>query len=125
MDGTIVAIDSQFHQQLGAIADAKTYHLFAVGEKQGGLVAVNKKKLAHHVWENPGFSLRREYTMIDVPKTIAYFKNSVIIAYKKFYECLDLQSGVTSRILDVEREHRMVIAHVSIASNIIDDFYSL
>jgi hypothetical protein len=114
MDGSIYAFDSQFSQLLGSIADAKTYHLFAVGERQNGVVVVNKKKLSHYGWQHPGFTLRREFNLIDVPKSIAYVKNSVIIAYKKFYECLDLTSGLTSRILDVEREHKMVITEVNI-----------
>lgn len=113
MDGSIVAYDAQFHELLGSISDSKTYHLFSVNEKAAGLVAVNKKKLSHHIWQMPGFSLRRDFNLADVPKNIGFVRNSVIIGYKKFYECLDLNSGLTSRILDVEKENKMIILEVS------------
>lgn len=80
---------------------------------QVGLAAVNKKKLSHHIWQMPGFSPRRDFNLSDVPKNICFVRNSVIIGYKKFYECLDLNSGVTSRILDVEKENKMIILEVN------------
>ena len=113
----IFAYDSQFYQQLGTITDSKTYSLFSINESQNSLIAVNKKKLSIHSWQSPGFNLRKEYTLIDIPKNICYVKNCAIIGYKKFYECFDLVTSVATRILDVERDHRMVILEVTLFYN--------
>lgn len=113
MDGCIVAYDSQFYQQLGIIAESKTHTLFSVNEKQYALLAVSKKKLSQYVWQSPGFNLRKDFTLIDVPKTIIYLRSHVVIGYKKFYESMDLHTGVTTRLLDFEREHKMLTVEVS------------
>jgi hypothetical protein len=112
MDGTLMAYDSQFYQQLGSASDSKGCHIYAVHEKNNTVVVANKKKLLHFSWQSPGFQLRREFNLIDTPKSLCCLGNSVVIGYKKFYECLDLGSGTTNRLVDVEKECRMVTVEV-------------
>lgn len=108
----VTAYDSQYCQNLGAISDQKGCHCFAVNEKNHSLVIANKKKLYQYAWQSPGFSLVREFTLTDTAKSLIYVRNSVVIGLRKHYECLDLVTGSFSRILDVEREHRMVTLEV-------------
>ena len=82
--------------------------MFAVHEKNNTVVVANKKKIQAYGWQGPGFVLRKEFNVFDVPKSVLCIGGSVVIGYKKFYECLDLASGVTNRLLDVEKECKMV-----------------
>lgn len=108
-----MAYDSQFFQSIGSIPDSKGCHLIAIYEKQNSVLVANKKKLSHYSWISPGFNLRKEFNLSDVPKTVAHIVNTAIIGYKKFYECLDLASGTTSRLMDVEKEHKMIIVEIT------------
>lgn len=82
--------------------------MFAVHEKNNTVVVANKKKIQSYGWQGPGFVLRKEFNVFDVPKSILCVGGSVVIGYKKFYECLDLTTGLTNRLLDVEKECKMV-----------------
>lgn len=113
IDGMIYAYDSQFYQQMATIPDSKGCHLYAVNELAKMIVVANKKKLTQYSWQEPGFQMKKEFNLSDVPKNIYCIAGSVIIAYKKYYECLDVNTGGLSRILDVEKEHKMVIIEVS------------
>lgn len=112
IDSTIFVYDSQFYQQLASIPDSKGCHAFAANEALHTLVVANKKKLSHYAWQDSNFQFKREFTLVDVPKTLCCVGDAVVIAYKKFYECLNLNTGGTSRILDVEKEHKMIIVEV-------------
>jgi hypothetical protein len=114
IDGVLYAYDAQFYQQLATVADSRGCHLYSANEAFQMVVIANKKKLSQYQWQDSMFQLRKEFTLIDIPKNIYYLRGSVVIAYKKYYECLDLNSGGTSRILDVEKDHKMVIAEVSV-----------
>ena len=83
-----------------------------VNEQSRFLVLANKKKLFQYAWQAPGFVPIREYNLADVPKSLLCVRNAVIIGYRKHYECLDLITGNATRILDVEREHKMIITEV-------------
>jgi hypothetical protein len=109
-----MAYDSQFYQLLSSIPDSKGCHIYAINEKQSSLVVANKKKLTHYIWQAPGFQVRKEYNLVDTPKSIYYFKHMVIIGYKKFYESLDINTGGSTRIADVDKEHKMVTIEVRI-----------
>lgn len=72
----------------------------------------NKKKLSHYTWLAPGFNLRKEFNLSDVPKAIFHIAGSAIVGYKKYYELLDLNTGTTSRLLDIDREHKLIVLEV-------------
>lgn len=124
IDGTIMAYDSQFYQLLSTIPESKGCHLFAVHERTNTVVVVNKKKLSCYGWQSPGFVLRREVNLVDVPKSICCLEGGAVVGYKKFYECVDLSTGTASRLLDVEKECRMVALEVS-GSKLIDCMVAL
>lgn len=108
----VTAFDSQYSQSLGAVAEQKGSHCYSVNEQSRFLVLANKKKLFQYAWQAPGFVPIREYNLADVPKSLLCVRNAVIIGYRKHYECLDLITGNATRILDVEREHKMLITEV-------------
>jgi hypothetical protein len=113
VDGVLSAFDTQFPQNVTVVADQKGCHCFAINEQNRTLVVANKKKLVQYAWQAPGFALVREFTLPDVPKSMLFVRNAVILGYRKHYECLDLVTGIATRILDVEREHRMLITEVN------------
>jgi hypothetical protein len=84
-----------------------------VNEKLFTIVVANKKKLSVYSWQQPNFSLRKEINIQDVPKVLYFVHNSVVVGYKKFYECIDLNTGVISRILDIEKDHKMIVVEVN------------
>ena len=108
-DGVVTAYDSQFYQLLSTIVDNKGCHLFAVSEKTYSLVLANKKKLFLYSWQSPGFALRKEMSLGDIPKCLHCLEHSgsVIVGYKRHYELVDLTTSISTRVVDVEKEHQM------------------
>lgn len=113
--------DSQFYQLIASISEQKGSHIFSVQENIRSIVLANKKKLYQYSWQSPGFVLIREYSLSDVPKTLQYINSFVIIGYKKHYECLDLITGNASRMIDVDKEYRMIALEVLVT--ILNNFY--
>ena len=97
---------------------------------------LGKKRLYAFAYSQAaGFQFRRELVLVDVPRTLLCLAGAgaaaaavvVVVGYKKFYESLELASSGTgtgtgtvaaqialaSRILDVEKEHKMVALEVS------------
>ena len=89
-------------------------HAYSINEASRFIVLANKKKLFQYAWQATGFVPIREYPLTDTPKSLLCVRNAVIVGYRKHYECLDLISGSATRILDVEREHKMLITEVKI-----------
>jgi hypothetical protein len=116
VDGVLSAFDTQFTQNVTQIADQKGCNCFAINEAHRTLVISNKKKLLQYAWQAPGFAFVRDFNLPDVPKNMLFVRNAVVLGYRKHYECLDLVTGVANRILDVEREHSMLITEVSAPS---------
>jgi hypothetical protein len=116
MDGVITAYDSQFCAFLGNIPDSKGCHAYSINEKNYTLVVANKKKLFLYGWQAPGFHLRKDFVLIDTAKHIHCINGSasVLVGYRRFYECIDLTSGSATRILDFEKEHKNITIDVSI-----------
>src|SRR3954462_1585983 len=97
--------DSQFYQHLTTIPETKGCHLYALHERSNTLVVANKKKISCYGWQSPGFVLRKEVSLVDVPKSLGCVGGgSAVVGYKKFYECVELSAGTTSRLVDVEKE---------------------
>lgn len=113
MDGVLSAFDTQFPQNVTTIADQKGCNCFAINEAHRTIVIANKKKLLQYAWQAPGFAFVRDFPLPDVPKSMVFVGSAVVLGYRKHYECLNLVAGVANRILDVEREHKMLITEVS------------
>lgn len=107
-----MAYDSQFFQHLSTISESKGCHLLSVNEKLNSIAVVNKRKLLIYGWQQPNFILRKEFNLPDIPKVLYYLNNFVVLGYKKHYEGLDFSTSLSNRILDIEKEHRMIIAEV-------------
>ena len=116
--------------------------VFAVHERAGAVVVgcAGKKRLYAFAYsQSGGFQFRRELAVVDVPRTLLCLSPSsgagtgtvvVVAGYKKFYESLELSlsasaaasasasagtqtaSALASRILDVEKEHKMIALEV-------------
>ncbi|KAJ1443435.1 hypothetical protein B484DRAFT_6762 [Ochromonadaceae sp. CCMP2298] len=129
VDGLVTAFDSQFYQPLGAITEQKGCHCFAVHEAGRFLLLAHRKKLMQYAWQGGQgqggqgqascFQLLREFTLADSPQSLLCCGGGagggggcVIVGYRRHYECLDLLSGTSSRILDVEKEHKLVALEV-------------
>lgn len=113
-DGHLMAYDSEFFQHLTTLVESKGCHLFAVNERQSSIALVIKKKLYLYFWQQSTFILRKEFSLQDVPKTIYFHQCGIIIGYRRFYESIDPATGLVTRILDFEKEHKMVCFEVEI-----------
>ena len=110
-----MAYDSQFYQLLGSVGDVKSCHMYAVNEARRSVLLASKKKLLLYSWQAPGFAFRREFSLSDVPRSLTCVRDCAVLGFKRHYECLDVllsSSGVTARVLDVEREHRTLCVQV-------------
>lgn len=62
-----------------------------------------------------GFSLRREIAFPESPRAILCLgssTSSVVVGFKKHYELTDVQSSNSVKLLDFEKEHRLVAFEV-------------
>jgi hypothetical protein len=108
MDGAVTAYDVHTLQPVATIADTKGCTCFAIHEKSSILVVPLKRKLALYVWQGSGFVPRREIALTDFPKNITCAANMLIIGQKRHYEAIDLTSFAMSRLIDVEKDYKMV-----------------
>jgi hypothetical protein len=108
MDGAVTAYDIHTLQQVASIQDTKGCVGFAIHEKSSVLIVAIKRKLALYVWQGSGFVPRKEIAVAEFPKFVFCAANMVVVGYKRHYESTDLTSFATSRLLDVDKEHRMV-----------------
>lgn len=111
-DGVLMAYDSQFLQLLGALSENKGCHIYCYNEKSYTVIVGSRKKLFLYSWQSPGFAFQRDFNLIDVPKSLCALQSAVVVGYKKFYECINLQSSFVSRVLDIDRECRMATIEV-------------
>lgn len=94
------------------LAESKGCSSFAVNEKQFTVALSLKKKLCVYSWQQPNFVPRKEFTLQDIPKGVWCYQNVIIVGYRKFYDSIEPNSGLVSRVLDFEREHKMICAEV-------------
>lgn len=95
--------------------DTKGCHLLAINERNFTVVVINKKKLSLYAWQlgqNTGFIIRKEYTLPDTPRAVYYIQNALVIGYKKHYEAIDVNTFAQARILDVDKDQRMICVEV-------------
>ena len=130
VEGTIVAYDSHYYQMMTSIQDSSVKGcctLFTVHESSGSVIVSTQKKkiyLFHYQsggnGNSPVFTMLRDWTLVDVPRSLFCIPSHpnvvAIIGYKKFYESISLdlsvQESIPNRILDVEKEHKMVTLEV-------------
>lgn len=112
MDNMVMAYDSHSFQILSQLLDTKGCHLFAVHERSSLLVVANKKKLSIYMWQESGLVPRRELNCNEVPKLLQCVPGAIIVGCKRHYEIIDLANMTMSRLLDFDKEHRMVSLEV-------------
>ena len=102
--------------------DTKGCHLFSINERNFTIVVANKKKMALYAWQlgqNAGFVIRKEATLPDTPKSLYYIQNAIIIGFKRNYEAVDVNTFSSSRILDVDKDQRMICIEVTVNCTVI------
>lgn len=56
-----------------------------------------------------GFYLRKEITSLpELPKNIVCISNAIIVGFKRTYEALDMNTYNLTKILDVDKDQRML-----------------
>lgn len=86
--------------------------LLCVGQK-------HKMKVFSFLGGLSGFSLKKDLTLPESPRILFSTGSGggcLIIGFKKHYESLDMHSFATTKLLDFEREHKLVCVEVSIYS---------
>jgi len=136
-EGTLCSYDLKTLQQVGTVSSTSSEpnirgvcSLFAVHEK-ANIVSVacsSKKKLYLYHYNQSIFVFRREVNLVDFPKSLLSVSSSspsmvlAVVGFKKFYDSLDLSLAASTalspppptstRLLDVEKEHKMVSLEV-------------
>ena len=100
--------------------------MFSVHEYNGILAVGNKKKITLYTWSQPsnipgspavvgGFQFRKETTnLTDTPKNIVCVSSCIIVGYKRTYEALDINTLNSTKILDVDKDQKMLCMEVSL-----------
>lgn len=90
--------------------------LYNINERAAILCVSQKHKMKIFQWQmGTGFSLRREISYPESPRAILCLGSStgsVVVGFKKHYELTDLQTSNSSKILDFDKEHRLVAFEV-------------
>lgn len=108
IDGIITVYDINTLQVLCQLPETKGCTMFSISERNALLAVLNKKKLTLYLWQGTSFIVRKELNLPDVAKIILCTHNAVIAGYKKHYEAIDLTLLSTHRILDFDKDHKMV-----------------
>lgn len=61
-----------------------------------------------------GFYLRKEVTnLTELPKNVICVTNAIIVGFKRTYEAFDLNNMTPFKILDVDKDQKMLCLEVS------------
>jgi hypothetical protein len=71
-----------------------------------------KRKILIFGWQGTNFVMRKEILVVDSPKLLVCVSNNIIVGYKKHYEVIDIASSTSTRLLDIDREHKLVSLEV-------------
>jgi hypothetical protein len=116
IDGIIAVYDINTLQVLCQLPETKGCTMFSVSERNSLLAVLNKKKLTLYLWQGTNFIIKKELNLPDAAKVILCSHNAVITGYKKHYEAIDLSSLTIHRILDFDKDHRMVCMEMPTSS---------
>lgn len=62
-----------------------------------------------------GFYLRKEISSLpELPKNITCISNAIVVGLKRSYEVFDINTLVSNKILDVDKDQRMLCLEVSL-----------
>jgi hypothetical protein len=102
---------------LNQMPETKGTTLYDINEKACLLCVSQKHKLKIFQWQSGlgGFLLRREVSYPESPRTLLCISgtNNLLVGLKKHYEILDLQSYNSTKVVEFEKEHRLVAFEVS------------
>jgi hypothetical protein len=78
------------------------------------LCTVIKKKLVVFTWQGFGFTVKREVSLSESPRLVINTESFIIVGQKKSYEAIDTTQFTSSKVLDFDKEHKMVALNVRI-----------
>jgi hypothetical protein len=108
VEGSIAAFDLSNHQQVAHLAETKGCSSFAIHEKSNTLAVATKRKLALYSWTGSTLVPKRDVSLSDTIKYLICAGDAIIVGFRRHYESLDLNSFAGSRLVEVDREHKMV-----------------
>ena len=111
-DAFIVVYDSDNFTALGQINESKGVLSYSVHERSSLLCTISKRKISLFLWQGFGFILRREIPLADTPRTSYCLDGVVVLGHKKWYEAMETSAYTVTRLLDVEKEHKMICMEV-------------
>ena len=119
VDGVVTAFDMATFQIKCTLPDTKGCHVFSVHEYNGIMAVANKRKISLYTWLSfsptnaPGFYLRKEVSNLsELPKNIICVSNAIIVGFKRSYEAFDMNSFIPTKILDVDKDQKMLCLEV-------------
>lgn len=110
MDGMIIAYEFGTNQKVSELPDTKGCIFFAANDRSSMLYVAMKKKLLFYLWTGSEFQLKRDINSTESIKSLIYSSsaNSIIVGYKRYYEAIDMLQLKPTRILEFEKEHKML-----------------
>ena len=85
------------------------------------MIAVgSKRKLSSYSWTatstslTGNFQFRKEMINLpESPRNIIFVSNGIIVGYKRSYESIDINTFISTKILDVDKDQKMLCLEVS------------
>lgn len=115
-----MSYDLQTFQLINQLPETKGCTSFAIHERSCMLAVINKKKLSLYLWQGTSFLLRREIPLSNEAKCLLCASNLVVVGYKRYYETIDMMTSAVNKILDFEKDHKMVcleLPHTSLRAS--------
>jgi hypothetical protein len=107
-DSFIVVYDSDNFTALGQINESKGVLNYSVHERTSLLCTISKRKVSLFLWQGFGFIMRREIPLADTPRVSYCLDGMILLGHKRWYEAMDTSAYATTRLLDVDKEHKMI-----------------
>lgn len=117
VDGVLTFFDLASSSVRPSLPDTKGCHAFSVNERNFTIVVANKRKLMIYSWQEGhggGAHLRKELATTDLSKSLLCMDNCLVIGYKRSYEAVDLMTYSTLKVLDVDKDQKMISVEVCV-----------
>ena len=126
-DGYLMVFDLDTLQPLNPMPETKGANLFCVNERLSLLCVGIRHKFKLFSWQAgvkgvlvgslaSGFTLKKEFASPESPRALICTSGCIIVGYKKHYDAIDVQSYTSTRLVDFDREHKLISLEVPATS---------
>ena len=117
MEGILTAYDLNFYSLLQTLTETKSCTSYAIHENEKLICVIIGRRIIVYQRIDNNFIILNDIPTSETPRAITYTSTSLIVGYKRHYEVMDLHLNSAIRILDFEKEHRMICFEVYYYNN--------